>query len=309
LLFCLHNLQASFIPSWLEKCQVVESPAIYVQGWHKLPQVQFWKEAMSTGSDSFLINEPESRKLVGKVSRMKWEFMSGKKRQSLLDNMRRRHGIKSDVRLVFTEGRREFYNPSPVLGHINKAIEVFERQGVDPWYAQAILLIESPGRLAHSNVGAYGPFQLMPNIAKAYGLQVNAMNDERANIHRASHAAARLIRESCIPLTRRMLDRKGIHYNERDLWFMVLTLHVYHAGARNVERALATVNNPQAGMDLLYDLWQAEAGGFKNASQNYGQIALAALIQLDEFMHIHFAPVCKKESPYYSSRVCTFQKR
>lgn len=303
------NLHASFLPNWLNKCQIVESPAIYVQGWHQLPQVQFWKETMGTSSDSFLINEPDTRQLVGKVSRMDWEFMSGAKRNSLLTSMRRRFGIAKETRLVFTEGRQEFYDPTKVLGDIGKAIEVFENEGVDPWFAQSILLIESPGRLAHSHVGAYGPFQLMPSIARAYGLQVNDMNDERASIHRSAQAAARLIGKSCIPLTARLLERNGIPYNEDALWFKVLTLHVYHAGARNVGKALSTLHHPRGGMQLLNELWRAEAGGFKNASQNYGQIALAALLQLDDFLHHHFSPVCQKSISTTQSRVCTFQKR
>ncbi|MFK7970919.1 MAG: transglycosylase SLT domain-containing protein [Bacteroidia bacterium] len=303
------TLSASFSPAWLDKCQVVESPAIYVQGWDKLPQVRFWKETMATSSDSFLINEPVTRTLVGKVSRMKWEFMSGAKRQLMLDGFRKRFNIAPNTRLVFTEGRKEYYNPSPVLSNISKAIEVFEQSGVDPWYAQAILLIESPGQIRRSEVGAYGPFQLMPSIARAYGLQVDGRVDERADLHRSARAAARLIQESCIPLTARMLDRKGIAYSQDDLWFKVLALHVYHAGSGNVSKALSSIRQPQYGMNLLAQLWNAEAGGFRNASQNYGPIALAALLQLDELLHHSFSPICQKETKLGKSRICTFQKR
>jgi hypothetical protein len=35
-------------------------------------------------------------------------------------------------------------------------------------------------------------------------------------------------------------------------------------------------------MGLIQQLWQTEAAGFKNASQNYSQIALAANIRLAE---------------------------
>ena len=274
------NLHASFLPSWLDKCQMVESPAIFVEGWHKLPQVQFWKAAMSTSSDSFLINDPQTRRVLATVSRWDWEFMGGAKRAALMNNIRRQYGVARDVKLSFTEGRKEFYDPTQVLPDLGKAIEVFQMQGVDPWFAQAILLIESPGRLAHSEVGAYGPYQLMPSIARAYGLQVSQGHDERSNIVRASQAAARLIKEGCVPQTARLLQRKGIPFHQDDLWFKLLALHVYHAGIGNVSKAMHTIPHPRSGMELLTELWQAEAGGFKNASQNYGQVAVAALLQL-----------------------------
>ncbi len=50
---------------------------------------------------------------------------------------------------------------------------------VDPWYAQSILLIESPGQMKKSISGAYGAFQLMPGVARAQGLIVNKTLDER----------------------------------------------------------------------------------------------------------------------------------
>ena len=44
---------------------------------------------------------------------------------------------------------------------------------MDPWYAQAILMIESPNKLQKSNAGAYGSFQLMKDVARLFGLKVN----------------------------------------------------------------------------------------------------------------------------------------
>jgi hypothetical protein len=32
-------------------------------------------------------------------------------------------------------------------------------------------------------------------------------------------------------------------------------------------------------------MWQSEWGGFKNASQNYSQVALASLLQLQELIY------------------------
>ena len=39
------------------------------------------------------------------------------------------------------------------------------------------------------------------------------------------------------------------------------------------------------GMWLITDMWQTEFGGFKNASQNYSQVALASNIILEEIIY------------------------
>jgi len=62
----------------------------------------------------------------------------------------------------------------------------------------------------------------------------------------------------------------------------MLVLHTYHAGAGNVMAALNKLQPTEGGMQLLQQLWQTEAGGFRNASQNYSQIALAANLRLAE---------------------------
>ena len=72
-----------------------------------------------------------------------------------------------------------------MVNKFEKGIKVFESSGVDPWYAQAILLIESPGQMKKSRDGAYGPFQLMPKVARAQGLTVNRYTDEREDFDRA----------------------------------------------------------------------------------------------------------------------------
>jgi hypothetical protein len=37
-------------------------------------------------------------------------------------------------------------------------------------------------------------------------------------------------------------------------------------------------------MELITTLWQTEIGSFRNASQNYSQLALATLIELDRII-------------------------
>ena len=180
------------------------------------------------------------------------------------------------------------------LPGIGKGIEAFQENGVDPWYAQAILLIESPGQLHMSPVGAYGSFQLMKNVAVEYGLVVNDSLDEREDFSRAAFAASELIRRRCLPQVRAMLRKRELSYSETDLWFRLLVLHAYHAGAGNVESVLAKIQPQGGGVELMKQVWTTEVGGFKNASQNYSQIAIASFLRMEEVMQTLPDSICQE---------------
>ena len=81
-----------------------------------------------------------------------------------------------------------------------------------------------------------------------------------------------------------MLDARCIPYEGNELWFRLLVLHVYHAGAGNVRSAMALIDTDIKGMPVIQQLWETEARGFRNASQNYSQLALATLIELDRII-------------------------
>ena len=51
--------------------------------------------------------------------------------------------LDSNTKLYITTGKK-FYQIEEVIPSIASAIEIFYANGVDPWYAQSILLIESP---------------------------------------------------------------------------------------------------------------------------------------------------------------------
>ena len=63
-----------------------------------------------------------------------------------------------NVSLTKEKGKKDFYKFDLVYPSLSEGILEFEKNKVDPWYAQAILLIESPGQLKKSRAGAYGPF-------------------------------------------------------------------------------------------------------------------------------------------------------
>ena len=72
-----------------------------------------------------------------------------------------------------------------------------------------------------------------------------------------------------------------LQYNETDLWFRLLVLHAYHAGAGNVAGVIKKINPCEGGMGLIQKVWQTTYGGFKNSSQNYSQLVLAAFSNFD----------------------------
>jgi hypothetical protein len=122
----------------------------------------------------------------------------------------------------------------------------------------------------------------MKPVARMFGLKVNKSIDERADFDRSAYAASSLIKRVCIPKAKEMLDTMGIAYNEQDVWFRLLVMHCYHAGAGNVKAALQVINPKEGNMDVIKQLWHTQAKGFRTHSQNYSQLALAAMIEMDK---------------------------
>jgi len=86
----------------------------------------------------------------------------------------------------------------------------------------AVILVESGGSLtALSPKGAHGPWQLMPNTARRYGLRVDQIRDERIDLSRATDAAARYLHDL---------------YAQFGDW--KLALAAYNTGEVNVENAI-----------------------------------------------------------------------
>ena len=74
---------------------------------------------------------------------------------------------------------------------------------------------------ATSWAGARGPWQLMPETAKQFGLEVSRWNDERTDYFRSTHAAARFL---------------SILYNDLQDWLLVIA--AYNGGPGNVKTAI-----------------------------------------------------------------------
>lgn len=259
---------------------------MYELGCDTMPQVRFWQQVMKLSKDSCIINIASTRTVVDKMSNKDWDNKSDSAKSAYRAEVRANYGLPDSARILVTIGKSFFYDFDRAYTNIDRGIQDFIDNGVDPWYAQAILLIESPNKLQKSHVGAYGPFQLMKPVARMFGLKVNKHVDERADFDRSAYAASQLMKTICIPKTKEMLDSLHISYNEQDTWFRLLVLHSYHAGSGNVKAALWTINPSEGGIGVIQRLWVTEAKGFRTASQNYSQVALAAMLEMNSRVDI-----------------------
>ena len=258
---------------------------LFVERWDTLPQSKFWKTVINTSKDTCLINIASTREILNSVDRKFWFNQSEDEKKEFKDSVINYFCLDPSTKLYITTGKKEFYQIEEVIPSIASAIEIFHANGVDPWFAQSILLIESPAQLKYSSVGAYGPFQIMKRVARTMGLTVNRYIDERKDFTKSAFAASELLRTICIPQARRILcEMDDIDPDGDELWFKFLVLHIYHAGAKNVESLLSQLEEPIQGMELIQWMWSIEYGNFKNASQNYSQIAIAAMLTLKEIV-------------------------
>lgn len=264
---------------------IMHAEAIFEDRWDQLPQAQFWKKIMLLSPDSCLINVASNRQVLEQMSFKDWNAQTEEQKNQTRQHLREKNGLPNDTRIYVTTGKNDFYKFNEVYPSLDKGVAAFERYGVDPWYAQSILLIESPAQLKKSSTGAYGAFQLMPGVARSMGLVVNSSIDERKDFERSAYGAAQLIRRVCIPEAKNILNKHGIAYNETELWFRLFVLHVYHAGALNVAAVVDKIQPQEGSQELIKAMWQNSAAGFGNNSQNYTQLALAAQLILHDLVY------------------------
>ncbi|MFM7637474.1 MAG: transglycosylase SLT domain-containing protein [Crocinitomicaceae bacterium] len=268
-----------------EVSTILHAEELFNDRWDILPQAQFWKQIMTLSPDSILINVASTRQIIEKMSLRDWNKKTEEEKSHYRAEARNNLGLSEQEHIYVTCGKNDFYKFKEVYPQLSKGVAAFERYEVDPWYAQAILLIESPGQLKKSISGAYGAFQLMPDVARAQGLTVNSQMDERKDFDRCAYGAARLINKICIPEAKRILDRHQLTYNQNDLWFRLFVLHVYHAGAGNVSAVMNKIQPKEGSQEVIKSMWQNTASGFGNNSQNYSQLALAAQLVLHDMVY------------------------
>jgi hypothetical protein len=297
-----HSFKAQPLNNWNDQKIVVTKASnvstilhaedIFKDRWDVLAQTQFWKQIMVLSPDSCILNVANTRQVLLKMSNKEWNSQPEEAKNNFKAALKVQHNLPEDAIINVTIGKSDFYRFKDVYPSISKGVAAFEKQGIDPWYAQAILLIESPGQLKKSSAGAYGPFQLMPDVARSMGLTVNEHIDERKDFDRCAYGAARLIQKICIPEAKKILDRHQVSYDVNDLWFRLFVLHVYHAGAGNVAAVVAKIQPKEGSQQLILDMWQNKAAKFGNGSQNYTQLALAAQLILHEMIYEQCDEIC-----------------
>ncbi|GAB5418434.1 MAG: hypothetical protein Crog4KO_33520 [Crocinitomicaceae bacterium] len=263
---------------------IVSADPIINEGWDQLAHPNFWREIMDLSPDSCIVNVAKTRQIFAVMSNKDWNAQSDDEKTNFRDSVRTHFGLTSEDRIFVTTGKNHFYKFDAVYPQLTRGVAAFEQNEVDPWYAQAILLIESPGQMKKSRVGAYGPFQLMPRVARAQGLTVSRYKDEREDFDRSAYGASQLIKKICIPEARRILDAHGLAYAENDLWFRLFVLHVYHAGSGNVAAVVNKIAPEEGGQELIKSMWVNSAASFGNNSQNYTQLALASQLILNDMV-------------------------
>ena len=275
---------------------IISANQIFEKRWDVLPQPQFWKKIMCLTPDTCVVNIAQNRHVLETIPSANWIYLSKENKKKFRDSIRDKYKLKEDELVYVTSGKNHFYKFDDVYPSISKGIELFDSLCVDPWYAQSILLIESPGQLKKSVSGAYGPFQLMPSVARAQGLIVNKTKDERKDFNRSAFGAASLLKKICIPETKNILEKHQIQYDENEIWFRLLVLHVYHAGAYNVGAVVDKIQPKEGTQKLIMNMWQNKAAGFGNCSQNYSQIALAAHLILHDIIYENCSDIISPNS-------------
>jgi hypothetical protein len=266
--------------------EIMHMDDIFNERWDLLPQMHYWKVVMQMSPDSCVVSIGMDKKIIRVIPSTEWKtYTTDEQKNKAKEKLKVELNIPENEILNVVIGKSNFYLFEAVYPSLNQGVKAFEKYNVDPWYAQAILLIESPGQLKKSTTGAYGPFQLMPEVARAQGLTVTDWKDERKDFDRSAYGAARLISRICIPEARRILKSHGISYNETDLWFRLFVMHIYHAGAGNVRAVVDKIAPRKGGKDLILSMWKTKAASFGNSSQNYSQVAIAAQLILHDIIY------------------------
>ena len=142
----------------------VYDPQIYEQRVDTFIKIKFWSMVMNTSDEWMILNQAKNRRILDMMSSEDWDKLTEDEQETYRNVLREEFCFEEEERIFATRGKSQFYQLKKAMPSIDKGIEIFMEYDVDPWYAQSILLIESPGQLMRSPVGAMGSFQLMSKV-------------------------------------------------------------------------------------------------------------------------------------------------
>jgi hypothetical protein len=251
------------------------------------PGPLFWRRVLDLGRDSSIAVDLETRQTYGVLPAKLIDSMERiGKLDSFAKAFRMNLGFDSLAPIRFVRGKSQFFQYNKVGPQLHLAFQEFTQQGVDPRVAEMLLLIESPNNpKGVSSSGAVGHFQLMPFVAKKYGLTVTSTRDERLDFSRSAYAAARLVKEYAMPAADEICRSVGLDPQPSELWYHLLLLHIYNAGGGSVSQAAAAIGRVEDPYEFIQTLWKTKAGRFGNQSQNYSQVALASYCKYRDLLY------------------------
>ncbi len=256
-------------------------------------QVQFWKRNIQLSEDSFLVVNQRNREILDVLHKKTvLNIEDGQNLKSLGQIYRSLSKDSIEPTVKFVRGRKSFFNYEGIGPQLETGMRIFAEHDVNPIICQMLLLIESPNNPRGISVsGAAGHFQLMPSVAKRYGLRVIApynryhAADERYNFYKSAHVAARLVKGYCIPQAKMVCKTLNLEPDLDALWFNLLVLHVYNAGGGTLNHVANNIKRDfKDGNEFVVALWSTRLGRFGNSSQNYSQLCLASYLAYSEFL-------------------------
>jgi membrane-bound lytic murein transglycosylase D len=275
------------------------------------PRVDFWKQIFSeVYSYEGLIHDDEDLSIVyekfnfkGKSRRSKIRLVKRKKRklraqitkiikkrmknltdeeEALLDKMKNPSLAelrKMPHRVRFQQGMRDRYVKGLQRSYLylDKIKEAMKEEGLPIELSYLPHVESSFNYLAYSKVGAAGIWQFMRSTGRIYKLKLNYVVDERRDPIKATHAAAKLLRDN---------------YRKLGTWPLALT--AYNHGARSMERAIKGVGT--TNMSTIIQKYKGRRFGF--ASRNFYPSFVAAA-ELAQEPDKYFPSIEKKKmAPY-----------
>jgi len=170
--------------------------------------------------------------------------------------------------LVYTERKRDDF--SAILGlkdyYFPMIEDIFDSYGL-PAELKYMAVIESAlNPNAVSRVGATGMWQFLYSTGRLYGLTINSIVDERRDPVKATHAAAKYLR-----------DMYSIYHD----W--VLVIAAYNCGPSNVDKAIRRSGNKKDYWEIYYRLPRETRG--------YVPQYVAATYAINNYKEHHIRPL------------------